>query len=44
MGFGRCAGGIEAASDQCLVSPHAVALLPAHGEGEAYRRSMRGVD
>ena len=30
---------IEAATDRFLASPHAVALLPAHGEGEAYRRS-----
>ena len=30
---------IEAATDQFLTSPHAVALLPTHGEGEAYRRS-----
>ena len=30
---------IEAASDQFLASPHAVALLPARGEGETYRRS-----
>ena len=33
------ARGIEAATDRFLASPHAVALLPAHGEGEAYRRS-----
>ena len=30
---------IEAAADRFLASPHAVALLPARGEGEAYRRS-----
>jgi conjugative relaxase-like TrwC/TraI family protein len=29
---------IEAATARFLASPHAVALLPAHGEGEAYRR------
>ena len=33
------ARGIEAATDRFVTSPHAVALLPAHGEGEAYRRS-----
>jgi conjugative relaxase-like TrwC/TraI family protein len=30
---------IEAATDRFLASPYAVALLPAYGEGEAYRRS-----
>ncbi len=29
---------IEAATDRFLASPHAVALLPAQAEGEAYRR------
>ena len=29
---------IEAAADRFLASSHAVALLPAAGEGEAYRR------
>ena len=33
------ARGIETGADRFLASPHAVALLPAHGEGDAYRRS-----
>src|SRR3954453_12500720 len=33
------ARGIEAATDRFVTSPHAVALLSARGEGEAYRRS-----
>jgi conjugative relaxase-like TrwC/TraI family protein len=32
------ARGLEAAADRFLASPHAVALLPGRGEGEAYRR------